>query len=903
MFIKFTSATTQLLHFSLALLIGLLSCTSALHADDFEIYLTHEIGPSNVLLLLDKSGSMNDCITGDNCPSNNRMDTLKGALDTFIDKVASDNSYKTNMGIMAFNGSLEVLSDFKQVSITPNAVTLKNKVNSLTAGGGTAVSHAVYKAIEWFEEGLDFRHGLDDDQQSDGAITTVTSYPSPIPNDANEFVCGTNHIILLTDGHPKAYPSYKHIFGDMVETANEDTTKGDYWIADEFFQYDISKTNPVPVNCAKENIDDMGPATQLQRKKNHSGVMCNEEMVKYGYETDLKTGGGWDPDVQNITTHTVYFGTNQNSNTFTVNAQSFMEKIALAGNGGFYFADSLDSLYNAFIDTLSNTVEATSYTSPSIPFDSTNAAVTGNSIYIPMFAPNKKMFWKGNLKKFNIKIENGAVSIVTNNNSDAFNDAGIFNDVNDYWNTGSSDDGDPLIGGVASQMTGIRKLYSNIVSDNDLTLIGNRVIFSNTNITNTMMGAADNAAREELLDWVSWTDTTNEHENEMGAPLHTNPIAVEYGSDVVIYLPTSEGVLEAIDEDTGEELWAFMPEELLKGIKTIKDNISSNLPYYGIDGHLTIYDIGNNKYAAFGMRRGGSNYYILDITNKASPEYVTTISPITPEFADLGQTWSKPIHIKMYIKGVTGVTEGNKDVLVFGGGYDEDHDNHSDVTTRTASNKGHRIYIVDATTGAHLKTISTLENGSSLEYSIVGDIVPIDINANGIIDRLYAADIGGKIIRVDIQDEDMQDKGIITAGIVADVNAGGGGWRRFFNTPLIGFYNKGGVESSVILIGSGNRESPTNSTTTDRFYMIKDINVWSIPDYDATAYEIVKGWDEGSTGDLYNATNNHMSNDSSLAAVASAKGWFIDFESTEKSYSKPVLWQNNIMFTTLQAQD
>ncbi|MCP3674950.1 MAG: hypothetical protein GY829_10845, partial [Gammaproteobacteria bacterium] len=40
-----------------------------------------------------------------------------------------------------------------------------------------------------------------------------------------------------------------------------------------------------------------------------------------------------------------------------------------------------------------------------------------------------------------------------------------------------------------------------------------------------------------------------------------------------------------------------------------------------------------------------------------------------------------------------------------------------------------------------------------------------------------------------------------------------------------------------------------------------------------------------------------------LAAVASAKGWFIDFESTEKSYSKPVLWQNNIMFTTLQAQD
>jgi type IV pilus assembly protein PilY1 len=131
--------------------------------------------------------------------------------------------------------------------------------------------------------------------------------------------------------------------------------------------------------------------------------------------------------------------------------------------------------------------------------------------------------------------------------------------------------------------------------------------------------------------------------------------------------------------------------------------------------------------------------------------------------------------------------------------------------------------------------------------------------------------------------------------VVADVNGGGtGGYQRFFNTPAVGFFSRGGVQYMAIMIGSGNRPDPFSAAVTDRFYMIKDRAVWGPP----SSYTNVDGWDIDNGGELYNATTNYISNAAANAILANTEGWFIDFDSTEKSYSKAALYEYTILFTT-----
>jgi type IV pilus assembly protein PilY1 len=385
-----------------------------------------------------------------------------------------------------------------------------------------------------------------------------------------------------------------------------------------------------------------------------------------------------------------------------------------------------------------------------------------------------------------------------------------------------------------------------------------------------------------------YLEPANSHENEMGAPLHTKPSIVSYSGGDIVYLPTSEGVLEAFDAETGEELWAFMPKDLLDDIVTIKNNEESSIPHYGLDGPLTIYEADGKTMAIFGMRRGGFSYYILDITDRLHPLFVKQISPADEDFSSLGQTWSKPLLANMVVSGST------TDVLIFGGGYDPGQD---DATSRDDDDQGASIYIIDASDGSLISRISNATSGvSGMNNSIPSDVLPFDMNRNGLIDRIYAADVGGRIIRIDVPEDNSTS---LTGGVIADINAiAGTPYRRFFNTPEVGYYNRGGVQYLAVLIGSGDKTSPLDQTITDRFYMIKDKNVWAAP----TTYVTL---DESN---LYDATDNLIQDGTdeqqqdAQIELAQKDGWYIDLENTgEKTFSGAVLYNYAVMFTTYSA--
>jgi type IV pilus assembly protein PilY1 len=431
--------------------------------------------------------------------------------------------------------------------------------------------------------------------------------------------------------------------------------------------------------------------------------------------------------------------------------------------------------------------------------------------------------------------------------------------------------------------SGTRNLFTNLNSSVALSNSSNRVSRNNTAITNAMIGVATNAEREALLDWITWdsnwtpTDPDEEsHVGVMGAAFHSQPGVVNYANGDVILLPTSEGVLEAIDANTGEELWAFMPADLLGNIATIKTNDASATPYYGLDGPLTVYQTGSSKMAIFGMRRGGQKYYLLNVTNRNDPVLVREISDSDSNFSQLAQTWSKPVYVKMNIGG--SATE----VLVFAGGYDADQDN---ATSRSDDNEGNVIYIVNATNGSLLRSISNSGadiNISGMTNSIPSDVTTIDLNGDAVVDRLYASDVGGRVIRVDID--------ALSGGIIADVNQGTGNYRRFFNSPQVGYYSKGGIQFLAILIGSGNRASPLDGSVSDRFYMIKDKAVWHAP---SGAYTTI------TNSQLLDATGAERT-DAEVLDIANG-GWFIELSGSEKSYSKAILYDYAVIFTTYSA--
>jgi type IV pilus assembly protein PilY1 len=136
------------------------------------------------------------------------------------------------------------------------------------------------------------------------------------------------------------------------------------------------------------------------------------------------------------------------------------------------------------------------------------------------------------------------------------------------------------------------------------------------------------------------------------------------------------------------------------------------------------------------------------------------------------------------------------------------------------------------------------------------------------------------------------------AGIIADINDGTTDFRRFFNTPEVGYYNIGRTQYLAILVGTGNRANPLDVNVTDRFYMIKDSAVWTKP----LTYAMV------TESDLYDATDNLVQDGTASQitnaqnSLASLSGWYMDLGYSEKSYSRAVLYDSLVLFTTFSAE-
>jgi len=404
-----------------------------------------------------------------------------------------------------------------------------------------------------------------------------------------------------------------------------------------------------------------------------------------------------------------------------------------------------------------------------------------------------------------------------------------------------------------------------------------------------------------------------ETRQQMNDPLHSQPQLVSYGGtvaspDLTLYALSNEGRLHAFNSSTGVEIFSFMPQELLAKIPAILDNAAGTDHIYGLDGPLvakvknTNVDLltseGDYAHLYFGMRRGGRNYYSMDVTTRTSPVLRWQIIPGTSgNFSEMGQSWSAPKVTKIDIGGTS------TDVLIFGGGYDTNNDTK---TTRANDGVGRAIYIVNANTGARLYAGGTAdatpaspetftETFADMHYSIPSDIRVLDMNADGFADQMYVGDMGGQVWRFDIHNG-QTGAALVSGGVIADLGgATAANNRHFYYPPDVALTSANNQAYLSIAIGSGWREHPLDTVIDDRYYVIKQGNINSAP----------ASYTKLTEANLYDATANTIGEGTTAAkatavtALQGSAGWYIRLEADgEKIIGGSIIFDNKVIFAS-----
>ncbi|SFD24689.1 pilus assembly protein [Pseudoalteromonas denitrificans] len=870
-------------------------------AEDIEIYVNHNVKDLSekprALIIFDSSGSMAWSIAdGHRCRGecwDSRMKVAKSAIKSLI---THEDNQNIDFGLMRFNstdGGYVIEGLGASQSDLVSAID-----NKIWAGGGTPLTETMWEAYRYLSgQGVDFAKNVDDrDTSIEHYWKTYTSpfVPSKDASGKDILRCDNSvHVIMMTDGDP---------------STSDDSSR----------------------NTSISQLAGGGSGDHL------------DELAKYMHDenTDLWSSTSVK---DTATVHTIGFGTGMSSN-----GKLLLKNTAAAGGGVYTAAETASDLTKS-LNQIFRDIKAsnTSFTAPSVSSNSSKVK-SGDYVYYAMFYPSTDTRWAGNLKKFEV---NGD-KIIGGDGKLAVDDGKILDSAQSFWlGSNAADGSDVKQGGANLQLTNqsTRTIYTDIAdSDGILSYFNKTTALTMDDIDNdsdlanfmgTNAGGLDN-----LFSWAIGNDVDNENSDGnkrkdiMGDPLHSKPIAIDYGNDDIrIVIGTNAGFVHMFKDsgDTVSESWAFIPKELYPNLIKLRDKQAGKV--YGMDAPVSVYfkdDNANGKvdesdkvFAYFGMRRGGSTYYALNITDPNTPKLLWIISPTqspkNDDFSELGQTWSKPYVTYVDIKG----HDSNKPVLIFGAGYDPIKDDS--LTTDTTDKKGRGVYIVDAESGELLWSLTPAGTGGKNTHfasiatdslsgldSVPSAITTLDSDYDGIVDRLYFGDTGGKVWRVDMPGSNPFDtEKPWKPHAVADLSATK---QKFFYAPEVAstyfskitkttidsktFLSRKQTPFEAILIGSGDRVNPVSDTkTADYLYMIRDEN--TITQYFASD----KVPEPANVSKLLDITsdpfNSKLGSDKDfreleLEISTDFKGWLYKLSAGEKSLSKPVVAGGVAYFST-----
>ncbi len=650
---------------------------------------------------------------------------------------------------------------------------------------------------------------------------------------------------------------------------------------------------------------------------------CLGALAEYMFNADLRPNNEVQGQ-QNVKTYFIGFGPDFSG---SASAYQTLQTAATRGGGQAYQADDLSTLSAVFNSIITNILQtSTTFTTPTVAVNAFNRTQTLDDLFVSVFQPNSSAHWPGNLKKY--RIDDGIIMDSRNPSQAAVDpNTGFFAEASrSYWSS-SADGAAVESGGAASRLPNPanRNLYTyiGVPRPGSTVLLSTHELSTGNNDLDAeqhfALGAPSDPSLEDLVDWARGVDVLNEDGDAsttvrrvMGDPIHSPPAVVIYGGtvaspdmdDAAVFLVTNDGYLHAIDTVSGNELWAFVPQEYLPNLKQLYFNNPVPAKPYTLDGEIRVlkYDVNGDGIVSdddrvilfFGTGRGGSRYYAIDVTDKNAPRYMWSIGP--DELPNVGQTWSIPTIARVNISGAT--QNSQKLVLVFGGGYDPAQDA---TVYNSADGVGNRLFMVDAIRGTLLWSAGSSGanlNLSRMTHSIPSEVTVLDTNSDGYADRMYVGDMAAQVWRFDITNGNSANS-LVAGGVIAslgtkdDATPVEANARRFYSrADVAGLQRPGAPPILNIAIGSGYRGHPLNTATQDRFYSIRDLQPFvrrTQAQYDSAT--IIRD------ADLMDITD-----DVRAVVPMNAPGWRLmlnlpDWQG-EKSLNASNTFDNKIFFTT-----
>jgi len=262
----------------------------------------------------------------------------------------------------------------------------------------------------------------------------------------------------------------------------------------------------------------------------------------------------------------------------------------------------------------------------------------------------------------------------------------------------------------------------------------------------------------------------------------------------VIYVGANDGYLHGFDSLTGEELFAYMPSELLEpasGSDFAQINTLIEPDYghrYFVDGTPTIADAYIDdqwKTILVGtMGAGGKTVFALDVSD---PDNFSA-SDVLWEFTDseLGFGVESP--------QITRLPSGTW-VAIFGNGYN------------SSSNES-AMFVVDLEDGSLVARVETGEGDSDTPNGMATPAVLVD-QTTGIAKAAYAGDLLGNLWRVDLTASNLSSNGARSKLFTAEPSSGSP--QPITAAPSLTFNPNGGPGDLVVVFGTGSYFRVTDS--------------------------------------------------------------------------------------------
>lgn len=407
----------------------------------------------------------------------------------------------------------------------------------------------------------------------------------------------------------------------------------------------------------------------------------------------------------------------------------------------------------------------------------------------------------------------------------------------------------------------------------------NRVIVTSTGTTGVDFSAANVGAtvnpnsalysNQQIIDYLRG-DRSNEgtllrtRQALLGPVVNAEPVLAR--NEHMVYLASGDGMLHAFDTATGNEQWAYAPEETQAalGVSAQRGWIYQTL----LDATPSYAQLSTGrKLLVGGLGAAGRSYYALDVT---SPRGLTTAA------AAAQFQWTFPASTDTTNKALMGYTVGRPliarsatdgDVVLVTSGYDNGN--------TIGDGKG-RLWVLNASTGAVIKTFQTTVGTNSAEAGLAN--VAGFLEADGTMRYAYGGDLLGNIWRFDLA---RTGGGTLNAELVATLKDGSGNLQPITATPELAWVSG----NRVIFVGTGRLLDVTDfgNTAVQSFYAIADGATLSNARTGLVAQTYTQATDTISA----NAVN-----------WSSSRGWYVDLPAGQQANTDPIVTYGAVTFTT-----